>query len=136
MLGINMRVLRIFMGWTFAIASVICFVITVLFIRQSFRGDFALSALSRLICSALFLALTMTFGVAWWTIWTDKPSARRWGVAASSIHVLLTLWMIVFRSYLILSSQGFGLALGVVGLIAFRSEEHTSELQSLRHLVC
>jgi len=63
--------------------------------------------------------MAIIFGVAWWNIWKQRPSAKGWGVAASSIHILLSLWMIIFRSYPILSCQGFGLILGTVGLIAF-----------------
>lgn len=124
MLGINIRVLRLFMGWTFAIASVVCLVITLVFVLRVIHRDFyALFSLVSMLCCAIFLTLVITFGIAWWTIWTDKPFARGWGLAASSIHVLLPLWMILFRSYSIFSCQGVGLALGVVGLTAFLSRD-------------
>src|SRR5205814_2975168 len=42
-----------------------------------------------------------------------------------------------FRFYLACYEQrGYGMAMILRKIIAIRSEEHTSELQSLRHLVC
>jgi hypothetical protein len=27
-------------------------------------------------------------GIAWWTIWKEKPSARAWGIAASLVEIV------------------------------------------------
>jgi hypothetical protein len=89
-----MRELRSFLSWLFAVTAAICLAIT----AQSLW--WALSALSgqglsriiqRLFIPTLFLALAFVFATAWWNVFRDTPSGGRWGLAASSIHILMVL---------------------------------------------
>jgi hypothetical protein len=36
-------------------------------------------------------ALAIIFGMAWWNIWREKPSADSWGIAACFIYALMCL---------------------------------------------
>jgi hypothetical protein len=114
-----MRDIRKFLGWAFLIASLVSICLTILSIERGIQMHYDFLRPRILLLEAAFPVMAVIFGMTWWTVWRDKPSARGWGAAASSIQILLPLCMIIFRSYSILGCQGVGLALGVVGLIAF-----------------
>jgi hypothetical protein len=62
-----------------------------------------------------FVAFTVIFGAASWTVLTRKPSARNWGIAASLVHVLAG----IFHLYWWHHKVPVQLAVGIAGLIAF-----------------
>jgi len=68
------------------------------------------------------------YAVAWWTLWKRKPSARAWGVGASLLYVLpsvFNIWSSIHHSRSIRGCSGIMLAIGVIGLVAFlRNEQH------------
>jgi hypothetical protein len=72
----------------------------------------------RSLLAVIFPGLAIVFGVAWWTIWKEKPSARFWGITASIIFILTPIRAKIFFSMPILRS-GVVLAVGIVGLILF-----------------
>ncbi len=59
------------------------------------------------------------FGVAWWTVWRGRPSARGWAIVASMINIAVSLWPIVFFSRSVGSDFAVLLAIGLAGLAAF-----------------
>jgi len=79
---------------------------------------------------ALYLALALVFGAAWWTIWREKPSADAWGIAASLIFALMFLgetidsWPsdlahnLARNGHWLFKNVG-GLFLGTAGLVLF-----------------
>ena len=48
------------------------------------RGD-AFLTFRDLLITTFFAIVPIVCAVAWWTIWTGKPSARGWGIAASRV---------------------------------------------------
>jgi hypothetical protein len=121
MLGINIRVLRLFMGGAFAIASLICILMAVWIIERTFQIQLnkAFSHPLALLLDAIFPLMATVYGVAAWTTWKEEPSARFWGIAASILQILLPVRQIFFRSRPIWSCHGFVLAVGILGLIVF-----------------
>lgn len=85
--------------------------------------------LASTVVAVVFAVLAAAFGVAWWTVWREKPSARRWGITASLMNILLSLFPLMlaiffslsFRGYLAEMVTTFGIifVIGVVGLVAF-----------------
>ncbi|MGE5112358.1 MAG: M50 family metallopeptidase [Acidobacteriaceae bacterium] len=69
------------------------------------------------------------FAGAWWTVWRDKASGRRWGIAASLcifLTCLLPIGLVLLASHRfigstrgILSTSITGFLVGFVGLVAF-----------------
>src|SRR5215468_5065106 len=50
--------------------------------------------LRSLVVPEVFSVLAIIYGVAWWTVWKRKPTARPWAVAASLTYVLISLFTI------------------------------------------
>ena len=89
----------------------------------------AAMVLSRLVF-AIPLALTILYGMAWWTLKTGKTSGRRWAVAASVAMILQGIPQIVLTCFFWkqlsgLALEGFlaldciVLGIGIPGLLAF-----------------
>jgi hypothetical protein len=72
-----------------------------------------------LIVPAVFVLQAYIFGMAWWTVWKDKTSAKNWGIAASLINILSILWLHLRHSRSLSSREWELLAIGIVALIAF-----------------
>jgi hypothetical protein len=82
--------------------------------------------LSNLAGAALFSLVAINSGMAWWSVWKQKASARRWALAASSWNVLLGAplfyyWLYGWSGYrqLFLGWLWFPTVVGIVGLAAF-----------------
>jgi hypothetical protein len=126
-----MRLIRRLMGWIFAISSFLCLwglgYLVLLALRQHFFSDFhrrigsQQSGVLLLILSfvVMFPVLAAVFGLAFWTTFTERRSAKSWGIAASLVFVLAALWPIVHHPGSILGAAGVELAIGAIGLFAF-----------------
>lgn len=116
-----MRLIRRIMGWVFAIASLFFAVGSYSFLVQTaqIQRSYAPSKPWIQLVDAVPVSAVIIFGVAWWRVLKQRPSARGWGIAASLIFLLFSLWAIFFGSESIWGLVGVELALGVVGLIAF-----------------
>jgi hypothetical protein len=126
MLVREFQIYRKIMSWVFAFISVVCLWIALLCIITTIRYYRLILPETGLAVPAIFLVLATFFGVAWWTVWEEKPSAKKWGIAASLINNLVMLCEIIrhsrsswSRAGVLLSRAGVLLAIGIVGLIAF-----------------
>jgi hypothetical protein len=72
-----------------------------------------------LLWSPIVPVTAIIFGLAWWTIWKGKRSARCWGIAASLVFVTISLYVFFVISKWVLCAPEVELAIGIVGLIAF-----------------
>jgi hypothetical protein len=72
-----------------------------------------------LLLSVIVPVIAIIFGVAWWTNWKEKHSARCWGIAASLTFVLISFYVFFIISKWVLWAPEVELAIGVVGMIAF-----------------
>ena len=126
-----MRLIRRLMGWIFAISSFLCIwgfgYLIVLAVRQHSFSDFHRHFTSLqsgtlfliLLFIVMFPVLTVIFGIACWANLSEKRTAKGWGIAASLIYVLTSLWPIIQHFGSILGAPGVELTIGVVGLVAF-----------------
>jgi Peptidase family M50 len=136
-----MHALRTYLSWLFAFTALVCAYVS--FSLGTFSTS--LSASLRMIHEgrlywALFgfgAALMMpvfavVFGLAWWTVFKRKSSARIWGTAASLITIQAGLFPIVFPPHSVMSFSYLLVGMGVTGLVAFarKIEQPASEMES------
>jgi len=121
-----MKTLRKFLCWVFAATSVASLQVAFQFIPRTIQRPHALLHPSNWVGPALLAASAVFFGLAWWSVWRGKPSARRWGIAASLVYIVLSLWPVVlfWRSawesfWFLWANFGLVLGIGVAGLVAF-----------------
>jgi hypothetical protein len=112
--------LRKYMGWVFAVSSLVAICFAPRLILDVFRWrSHTLFPIRSLLLCAVFPAMAIVFGIAWWTIWKDRPSAKEWGITASTLHILASLLPFILLRRSIVECQLLGVALGVTGLVAF-----------------
>jgi hypothetical protein len=123
-----MRTTRLFLSWYFALLALI-------FLRGTFGKDFhsfpptdTPGRVLSLIVEELFcLATAFIFGFAWWVGRRDKASARKWGIAASLLDLLISVAVRVFYYFHwgwlpFMDAERISVIptlLGIVGLTAF-----------------
>jgi hypothetical protein len=128
MFGINLRVLRFFIGWMFAISSLICVVMAFWLIHRTFEG-YGFGAYSHLLVLLLHLIFplaSIVFGIAWWTIWKERTFSRFWGIAASVLIMVSPIRHIMLHPRMLLNYSGMVLAFGIIGLLAFSMRDKDS----------
>jgi hypothetical protein len=120
-----MQALRKNLCWVFVLTSIICAGIVVQSVLEEINRYYASPPLLTLLVPTLFSVLAIVFGLAWWTIWKVRPSARGWGIAASLINVLVSLVPLALSSHTVWRCSGATLPIGIAGLIAYtrRCEE-------------
>lgn len=114
-----MRKLRIFLGWIFAFTMPVCIVAATRTILHISHRHHIVSFAHILAFALLFVLLASIFGMAWWTVWKGKITARLWGVGASLIYILLSLWEIIYLSRSVWSDFGGMLTVGITGIVVF-----------------
>jgi len=128
-----MHGLRKCMGWAFGISSILCILgeysvvmATIQMLRRHPYTSWNFRTWSIvLLWSAIIPVTAIIFGIAWWTIWKGKRSARCWGIAASLIFVMISLYVFFIISKWVLCAPGVELAIGIVGLLAFSRRYET-----------
>jgi hypothetical protein len=111
---------RTFMGWIFAAT---CLGNSIVFVRtlpNAIHQHYALPPLYRLSYAPAFpAAVAVISGVAWWTVWKGKHSARGWGIAASLMWALIFLRQFIIPLPPVWDKHVGALFIGSVGLVAF-----------------
>ena len=109
--------LRKLVGWQFAGTAVATLLVAAWEIPGSAaRG----SSLLREVCIiAIFSAMASIYGIAWWAVWKERPSARVWAVAASLACLLGSLWLISHSWRLARWCTWFTAALSIAWLVLF-----------------
>ena len=86
--------------------------------------------------------LTVVFGMAWWSLKTARPSARRWGLAGSIALVLSSIPLGIPAWYLLTHAQSDSMldttivvvvasfAFGVLGIFTFAKKDSQSSIAS------
>jgi hypothetical protein len=116
----NMQDIRKLMCWIFAARSVQYLIISLRIILYTIHQHAALSLLRGLLTAAAFSAVvSASSGLAWWTIWKGKFSARGWAIAASLMSILIFLRQFIFPSRPVWTHHVGALFIGIVGLVAF-----------------
>ena len=127
-----MHTLRRNLCWVFAFTSLVCLQLALSSILHTIHRQSFLP-LRDLPVATVFTVVATVFGVAWWTVWKGKPSARVWGMTASLINILVSLLPAIAVLYIQVIHPHFSsgsvwrdlevvspvLAVGVAGLVAF-----------------
>jgi Zn-dependent protease len=115
-----MRSIRLTFAWCFAAIALISAAVEVKLFPM-FVGTPEESPIYAVAGVAFLLAVAVLFGIASWTIFTRKPSARIWGIVGSVMLVLLFGCPIfVFkRSYDFFKPLWILVAAGLAGIIIF-----------------
>jgi hypothetical protein len=108
--------------WTFAVSLLLCLLTIFHSILRIVNRHDGFPTLRSLLVPGVFSALGAIYGVAWWTVWKRRRSARACAIAACLTYILVPLFTIWSRLH---SSRSFRvwsvvmLATGVIGLLAF-----------------
>ena len=121
------------LSWTFAVSSLVCLWIAVTSILGIIHQHHGFLTLRVQLVPEVLSVLATIYGVACWTGWKGKPSARAWAIAGSVTLILIplfTIWSTVRFSRSIRGCSMSVLAIGVTGLVAFwrRDERHDQKL--------
>jgi hypothetical protein len=108
--------------WAFAVSSLLCLLTTFHSILRIINRHDGFLTLRSLLVPGVFSALAAIYGVAWWTVWKRKRSARACAIAACLTYILaplFTIWSKLHFSRSFRVCSGVMLATGVIGLVAF-----------------
>src|SRR5260370_2797207 len=117
-----MQDIRKVMCWIFAATSLLHLTISLRAILYIIRYHDTLPLpRSMLITASFSVTLATLAGVAWWTVWKGKPSAKGWAIFASLISILLFLWQFIFPLQPVWDHyRHFGaFFIGILGLVVF-----------------
>jgi chromate transport protein ChrA len=123
-----MQSLRKVISWCFAVESLLVLVFLWRGPFTAYRQRGSIPVGGALLASFFLIVIAIIFAAAWWIVWKERPSANRWGIAASLSYLLIFLQPHVFPSQLFPRRNVMGhmgaLFLGIAGLlIFFRREE-------------
>jgi len=120
-----MHELRKYLSWLFAFTSLVCLQIglslTPRMLRQHPRVNH-LPFTSRLLLILLPWVIPLfavVFGMAWWTSFKRKSSARIWGIIASLINIQAALFPLLIPPHSVFNAFLLVLGVGIAGLVAF-----------------
>lgn len=123
------------LSWLFALTALVCLQGVVSIVLGTIHRHGTIPSFRFALVPLLFTALTVVFGMAWFTVWRKKPSGRWWGLAASTLQILLPFsliflsWRVSARLHVhrssasdairLLSDFGLPLLIGIGGIVAF-----------------
>jgi len=111
---------RKFMCWIFLATSLQYITISLKSIPSAVHQQSSLALLHILLMApTLSVLMALISGMASWTIWKGKPSAKGWAIAASLIYVLIFLRQFIIPLRPTWDHRLGALFTGVVGLVAF-----------------
>jgi len=112
--------LKKLLGWIFAATALFYLLIAIPRNRHLvLHPSEMFPSLRNLLYVPFFVLVFIVCGVAWWTTWKGKHSARVWALAASIVQILVYLRSILlFHPYAWWHHAG-ALFIGIVGLIVF-----------------
>ncbi len=120
-----MHELRKYLSWLFAFSSLVCLqtglLLTPRMLRQHPRVN-NLPFTSRLLLILLPWVIPLfavVFGMAWWTSFKRKSSARIWGIIASLINIQTALFPLLIPPHSVFNAFLLILGVGIAGLVAF-----------------
>lgn len=74
---------------------------------------------SLLMAPTISVVMAAVSGMAWWTIWKGKSSAKGWAIATSLIYLLIFLRQFIIPLPAVWDHRLSALFTGTVGLVAF-----------------
>src|SRR6185437_14921546 len=114
-----MQDIRKVLCWSFAFTCILHIFVSVRDILYVVHQHYTFSFLRNLAFAASFSVIVATIsGVAWWTVWKARSSARGWAITASIASVLIFLRATIFHSEIAWGHLG-ALVIGIIGMVAF-----------------
>jgi hypothetical protein len=132
-----MQGIRKILCWLFGIKFLILLVHPLLPNRYPFYPQLpsVQLLLDQPVAFTFLVAVSIVFGVAWWVIWKGKPSARRWGIAASLANIMLFLQQLILPSDAFIMRNAIGqastLIAGIGGIVVFARREKIEPASTL-----
>jgi hypothetical protein len=115
------------MGWIFALTILA----TLTNIVRAVLHPRSLTLLQNLLIGpAFYFAIGVISGIALWAIWKDKPWARGFAVAASSLHFLEFVRQFIIPVRPTWDHHLSSLIVGVVGVVAFSWRDKKADFPS------
>lgn len=119
----TMNLLRKILCWNFAIFSVAVYSADYRLITEIVHSqESARHVLLDFLIFAMFSVEGTVFGLAWWTVWREKPWGRRWAIVGSQIQILQFTPLLIGGWKIFWSFERADWivnAIGVTGLLAF-----------------
>lgn len=138
-----MRAVRNFLCWMFALGAIL-FLRSSLFSFLDFTswpGAHLPPTFLRACLHSAIPVLGIVYGMACWSFWSARSSARAWGLVASAANVLLgSVFLYMDRRFLtapataFLNPDALLLGVGLAGLVAFRRRDLIRAEQSMQPL--
>jgi len=114
-----MQDIRKVLCWSFAFTCLLHIFVSIRYFLHIIDQHYAFPYLRSLIVAAFFSFIVATIsGIAWWTVWKARSSARGWAIAASLANVLVFLRATILQSEIAWGHLG-ALVIGIIGLAAF-----------------
>jgi hypothetical protein len=124
---LSIHELRRILGWCFAFTSLLHFLVPLWRIAYRMYRHYTILIPSTLLSVTFFWVAAIIFGVAWWTVWKGRPSAKGWGIAASLTYFLIFfLHSVIFPERSIFGHHVGALIVGTIGMVSFlrHDEQH------------
>jgi hypothetical protein len=115
------------MCWVFAITSLQYLLDPRVSMLYAARRHLILLTVRNFATFVLYVGLSVACGLAWWSIWKKKPSARAWGITASVGYILLFLRPIIFFPASAWWRHWSELLIGTVGLLTFAPSQENEQ---------
>lgn len=131
-----MLTFRKYLCWLFAFIAFVCLRLAVGPMMQIAAHAHGPQKSGLFYLSAIMLLLGAVFGIAWWTGLRSSPSARIWGLIASSINFLAPIYpLATFHGHAPMGLK-FVIGVGALGILAFaqRNPAKAGEASSRDHL--
>jgi hypothetical protein len=114
-----MQTARKLLGWGFGIVSVILSIGSVVDLRWTLIRRHGTLSPRSIMAFCFSVSFALIFGMAWWTTWKTKPSARNWGIASSLAILLIPVFVMHFTHQPMTDSNWSEIAVGALSLIAY-----------------
>ena len=113
-----MLAIRKYLSWIHVFTAFVCLRLSVgSFVAMASRQHFHLSLLF-LLWAVLMILFAGVFSTSWWASLKAKPSARAWGLAASSLYIF-TAFLGGILAHRVHAANPLLLLIGGLGLVAF-----------------
>jgi hypothetical protein len=115
----SIQELRKLAGWQFAGTGAATLLVAAWLFLGILGSETGSSSLREVCLIAILFAMVPIYGIAWWAVWKERPSARVWAVAASLASLVGSLWLISHSWRLARWCTWFTAALSIAWLVLF-----------------
>jgi hypothetical protein len=106
--------------WLFAVTALLQFGSAIRDVNYAIQHHYIPPLYRSLVVAVSFSVLVAVIsGIAWWTIWKSRPSARGWAIAASALSIMIYLRSFALSVRFQWHQHLGALIIGIVGLAVF-----------------